>query len=824
MSHDVPPSRPRLARVAALVGAIAAVAIAAPAGALAADCVTTTNPLGAATGWTEFVAGDGWRGSESEGSIAYGGNLPTGMTVGTRLSSGTNDPTLVIAGAHGQWFNLQAGSAYVNPPSGVNFNGGGHYLAANPIDFAAAFTDLRAKSAAWGAAAETGTVDAWHSTDAGQTLLRLQGADPVLNVFRVTPAQISSTNGIAIDVPAGSIALVNVSGASVTFTGQMWIRQGSNWKQASDDVMASLPGLLWNFPEATTVRLQFGSAWGGSILAPDAAVHVASAGHTIGQVIAASFSSGYETHQNLFPSSACLPPGPGPGPDPGPGSADVEIVKTASDAKPRGGDVVTFTLTVRNLGPDAARDVVVRDALPVGLTFVSASKPCARVGAIVSCDLGDLASGATRTVTIQAIADPLPAGGAVPHPGARHLLTVSKVEQQLDLEPGQTRSVTLTCPGSGAILSDGSVRVDAVDQGTGSLTDVRVLSARSTGVASFEAVVRNGATGRAQAKAFAVCLPGATEASHGHRHALEVSDTVPAVTHAWAPGRHTATLACPSGAQPIVPGYAFDGGAATLAGSEPAAGGGWTFTVDVTQPTTATLSMRCLADEVAVADGHTHTLERRHVARTVTLPPGQPVEEQVTCADDAKGIVGTWLLPPGVTPLGNDPRPKTRAFRLLNTTGAPQQAMIDLECLSDRTGPERSGDTPPRDIDNTATVAATTPDPNPANNTSTARITVRGAGAAIVGSKGRITRSKVVLRAISPTSGRADVAVRVRGRVVARGTVRLEAGKPQTVRLRLGSAGRRIAGAKKKRVPARASVKMHGQRANAKAVVLLRKR
>ena len=38
-------------------------------------CTTVANPLGAATGWTEFIETNGNRGSESEGSIAYGGNL-----------------------------------------------------------------------------------------------------------------------------------------------------------------------------------------------------------------------------------------------------------------------------------------------------------------------------------------------------------------------------------------------------------------------------------------------------------------------------------------------------------------------------------------------------------------------------------------------------------------------------------------------------------------------------------------------------------------------------------------------------------------------------
>ena len=66
---------------------------------------------------------------------------------------------------------------------------------------------------------------------------------------------------------------------------------------------------------------------------------------------------------------------------------------------------------------------------------------------------------------------------------------------------------------------------------------------------------------------------------------------------------------------------------------------------------------------------------------------GQVVEDEVVCADDAKGIVGTYTLPPGVVSLGNDPRPKTRSFKLLNTSGAPATAT----CSSRSTARSRSG-------------------------------------------------------------------------------------------------------------------------------------
>jgi choice-of-anchor A domain-containing protein/uncharacterized repeat protein (TIGR01451 family) len=743
-----------------------------------------TDPLGAAATYTEFIAGNGHRGSESEGAIAWGGNLDaSGMTVGTRLSSGANDPTLVVAGTHGG-FNLQKGSAYLNPASGVNFNGGGHYLATNPIDFVAAFTDLKAKSTSWGATASTGTVTS--GVTGGNAATILTGTSSGLNVFNLTQADLPSGKHIGIDIPAGATALINVAGSSITLSGQMWIKVGGGWQQASDGVMAGYPGILWNFPTATSITMNFGSAWGGSILAPNANLNVASVGHTIGQVITASFSSNYETHQNLF--AGCLPGG-GPTP-PVTNDADVQITKTSSNATPQGNQAFSYTLTAKNNGPDTAKDVVVRDTLPVGVTYSSSSTGCAIAASIVTCTVGDLANGASKAFTINVVANPIAAAASVPDPGAQHELTISKVEQQVDLNAGETKTVSISCPSSGAILSDGAIRVDAVDQGTGTLTDVHVLAAHSTGIASWEAVVRNDATGRAQGKAEAVCLPGKTEADHGHQHSLKVSDPVTSTTAALVAGRQTATVACATGTHPIVPGYVLAGGAATLAGSEPTTGG-WKFTFDVTAATNATVSVRCLSDTVDAASGHTHALVSNHVARTVTVPAGQTITEQVTCADDAKGIVGTWTLPAGVYSLGNEPQPKTRVFKLINTTGSDQVATIDLECLNVRTGPETNPGATPSVIDNTATITTSSTDAVPANNSSTATVTVSSNLAVpVVAHSALVSSGVVALRTSSSGSASGTATITSGTTVLAKGAFRISGGT-KTLKVKLTAAGKR---------------------------------
>ncbi len=76
-----------------------------------------------------------------------------------------------------------------------------------------------------------------------------------------------------------------------------------------------------------------------------------------------------------------------------PASADLSLEKTISNSAPNVGSQVTFTLTARNAGPDAAENVVVTDSLPAGLSFVSATPS---VGSYDS---------ATRTWTIPTLAN-----------------------------------------------------------------------------------------------------------------------------------------------------------------------------------------------------------------------------------------------------------------------------------------------------------------------------------------------------------------------------------------------------------------------------------
>jgi uncharacterized repeat protein (TIGR01451 family) len=85
-------------------------------------------------------------------------------------------------------------------------------------------------------------------------------------------------------------------------------------------------------------------------------------------------------------------------------SSDLSLAKTVNNPNPIQGQNVTFTVTLANAGPSNATNVAVRDALPAGLTFVSATPS---TGTYVSgtgvWSVASLASGANATLQIVAL-------------------------------------------------------------------------------------------------------------------------------------------------------------------------------------------------------------------------------------------------------------------------------------------------------------------------------------------------------------------------------------------------------------------------------------
>jgi uncharacterized repeat protein (TIGR01451 family) len=80
------------------------------------------------------------------------------------------------------------------------------------------------------------------------------------------------------------------------------------------------------------------------------------------------------------------------------GAADLQLTKTASRKTVKIGETVTYTITLTNLGPDLATDIVFGDPLPDQLNLVGST--CGAVSAF--CTVTSLPSGASATLTVVA--------------------------------------------------------------------------------------------------------------------------------------------------------------------------------------------------------------------------------------------------------------------------------------------------------------------------------------------------------------------------------------------------------------------------------------
>ena len=109
-------------------------------------------------------------------------------------------------------------------------------------------------------------------------------------------------------------------------------------------------------------------------------------------------------------SSTVTPPPPPPPPSTPPSTPappaptiDLAITKAVTPSPAALGGVVTWTLIVRNNGPDSATGVKVADPLPAGVTLVSvgAGQGSCTGGPVINCDLGNLAPGAVVAILVR---------------------------------------------------------------------------------------------------------------------------------------------------------------------------------------------------------------------------------------------------------------------------------------------------------------------------------------------------------------------------------------------------------------------------------------
>lgn len=288
-----------------------------------------------------------------------------------------------------------------------------------------------------------------------------------------------------------------------------------------------------------------------------------------------------------------------------------------------------------------------------------------------------------------------------------HQLGLYKVDRHIDVA-GEDEVHSVSCK-SGDVALDGMWRIDNVDQdldyqpdpppGFGSTGKAAwdilesVLPERLEAVDrdTFEVQFHAVGGGDTQGKLFVTCLPDPTPKAQGHTHGWTVGPLVTSAPFAATPPETTAaTGACPAGSMAIAPGFAWTGGShGNVIRRWPAAGGWqWTFLTDATGGT-VTVSHRCLTLRTDTAAGHRHTLKKRFVSDTLAVKPGLSTVE-ARCGEIYKGAIAAWDLGTfgnfdELWLLGHDPRPKIRAFKMLNADGVARNAQFGLWCFKDRT-------------------------------------------------------------------------------------------------------------------------------------------
>ncbi|MDD4628304.1 MAG: DUF11 domain-containing protein [Candidatus Peribacteraceae bacterium] len=133
-------------------------------------------------------------------------------------------------------------------------------------------------------------------------------------------------------------------------------------------------------------------------------------------------------------------------------NADLSITKTGPASVARG-TTVSYTLTATNAGPNTATNVVIADPVPAGLTFNAGASDssCILSGLNVLCNNFNLASGASKTVTIAFSTSANATCNSTVQNAAS--VSASSTDPNSANNQSQTVTTTLTCPVQGADLS-----------------------------------------------------------------------------------------------------------------------------------------------------------------------------------------------------------------------------------------------------------------------------------------------------------------------------------------------------------------------------------
>src|SRR6476659_3660575 len=138
---------------------------------------------------------------------------------------------------------------------------------------------------------------------------------------------------------------------------------------------------------------------------------------------------------------------------------NVTVLKTADQGTIDAGDTAAFTIVVTNEGPGTAKGVTLTDTLPSGVVWSEDSAACSITAGVLSCNFGDLADGATRTVHVTGATDAADCGVLT-----NTAVVAASNESQADTQDNtSTATITVNCPNVTVLKTADQGTIDAGD-------------------------------------------------------------------------------------------------------------------------------------------------------------------------------------------------------------------------------------------------------------------------------------------------------------------------------------------------------------------------
>ena len=156
---------------------------------------------------------------------------------------------------------------------------------------------------------------------------------------------------------------------------------------------------------------------------------------------------------------------------------DVKVTKTPDNAIVNVGDPIVWTIKVENIGQGSATGVVVTDTLPAGIAWSESEADCSIAGGVLTCNVGTLAAGASKTYSASGPTTKANCGPAINNTASA---TATNEPQNLLANNSDQGSVTIPCPPEISVLK--SALDDTISAGE---------------LASFQIVVSNTGQGEA---------------------------------------------------------------------------------------------------------------------------------------------------------------------------------------------------------------------------------------------------------------------------------------------------------------------------------------